>query len=656
MDLMSTENREIAPRPDQPIVENADSVSFLGVRLEKAKAAPTINVPRRDQYADFINDRFALDLQKQIAVSFLQGSPMLIEGGTSLGKTTTVRKMCADLGYEVHYANLNFGADETKLMGKPMPNTKRNSPDDPEYVYWLGKISAGLVPEEGKVKVIVIDEIGAATPGNLIMIHEVLDSIERGTPIDLSEWGNGFVPVDKDRVKIVAMTNPPGRGYLGRTPLDPALLRRFTYLKAPSELPEETFSYTTKSLFGLASQVESVLPESFLISRDQVLLNEQLQEIPGIVEIVARYEEFHKSAKQLVKERRIGADQPQLFTYDDRVEPKRVHDFVLSFFNGDITETFQKALRYYYANKVESAADKVKLEELISHVAYQDVQTSSARRPVAASPSPEQTLTRESDSSERTELINAMAILGKENVVIPSVIDGRYVTEHIPTIPFSRAELEKAKELGQFLIYRVDKDPEGGPLTMKALQEIVQAKFSREGKGKVLYDTDWYKDEEFFTKETPTAGWALVSKEVIPGSTSKNYLQQIDVIENYVRNNVFRGGVVPLAYQEAFAEYADKKDHIGRLLGSDWKAAANELAELRVNKIFRQSPVEAIYDLMVYFAQNGERQLGGMYTWTNKQSSSGDLVNVGGFGEVGAYVGYDGPGGTDGRLGVVFSR
>jgi hypothetical protein len=82
----------------------------------------------------------------------------------------------------------------------------------------------------------------------------------------------------------------------------------------------------------------------------------------------------------LVKERRIAADQPQPFTFDDRMETRRVRDFVLTFYNGDINETFQAALRYFYSNKVESPADKIALEELIRHVEYSEGGSNVSKR------------------------------------------------------------------------------------------------------------------------------------------------------------------------------------------------------------------------------------------------------------------------------------
>jgi len=379
-DESSMERHQFTPPPESPVEETQDTVAYLGVRLPKSQNPESRFVPRREQYADYINDKFSLGMQKDIAVSFLQGDPVLIEGGTSIGKTTTVRKMAADLGWEVHYANLNGATDVEDLMGRYIPNPDKRGPEDPEYVFADGKVTSGLRQEEGKIKVVILDEFNSAAPNIVIRLHEVLDAVNRGESVVLSEDASETIPVSKETTKVVALMNPPGKGYFGREPLDPAQLRRWVYLKAPTDLPDETFSYSTDALFTLASQDEEVSPDAYLVSQEYALLPEQLQEIPGIDSILGRYKEFHKAAKELVKGRKVAADQPQPFTYDDRMEPRRVRDFILRFYNGDINETFQSALRYYYSNKLDSEVDKAKLDELIQHVEYIAPQNTSQRR------------------------------------------------------------------------------------------------------------------------------------------------------------------------------------------------------------------------------------------------------------------------------------
>ncbi len=364
-------------------METDGSVSYMGVTLEKAKNRNGQFVPRRENYKDYTNDtEVALPLQRDIAVSFSMGDPIAVESGTSFGKTTTVRKMASELGYEVHYINLNGATDVEDLMGRYIPNPRKNNAEDPEYIFADGKVTSGLRQEDGKVKIIVLDEFNSSAPNILIRLHEVLDSLERDSDVILSEDASETVKVSKQKTKIIAFMNPPGAGYLDRKPLDPAQLRRWVYKKMPNELPEETFKQATGALFGLENGLEkktAELPDDMFLSGAGGLTQEQLSEIPGIAEILEKYKEFHKTAKELLKNRQIAEDQPQVFTYDDREEPRRVRNFVLRFYNGDISETFQKALKYYYVNRLESAEDRTKLEEIIRLVEVK-IETKDSKR------------------------------------------------------------------------------------------------------------------------------------------------------------------------------------------------------------------------------------------------------------------------------------
>jgi len=390
---------------NEPIVETETSVSYLGVKLEKARDASSQFVPKKEQYADYINDKdVALPLQRDMAVAFLSGEPLLVDGGTSLGKTTTVRKMASDLGWEIHYANLNGATDVEDLMGRYIPNPNKNKPEDPEYVFADGKVTSGLRQEEGKTKVVILDEFNASAPNILIRLHEVLDALERGGDVTLSEDASEVVKVDKEKTKIIALMNPPGKGYFGREPLDPAQLRRWVYKKLPGELPKETFSYATNALFGMEANLQEAAAEMFLKSQEHALSLEQLQEIPGIGEVLEKFKEFHIGAKELLKNRKIAEDQPQPFTYDDRMEPRRVRDFVLRFYNGDVNETFQQALRYYYANKLETEADRKKMEELIRMVECKLEPSESKRKGLERGEKEDSKKSESPERSQKTEL------------------------------------------------------------------------------------------------------------------------------------------------------------------------------------------------------------------------------------------------------------
>jgi len=654
----------------ESIAESEAGISYLGVTLEKAENKEGQFVPKREQYADFINDKeVALPLQRDMAVAFLSGEPLLVDGGTSLGKTTTVRKMASELGWEVHYANLNGATDVEDLMGRYIPNPHKNKPEDPEYIFADGKVTSGLRQEEGKVKVVILDEFNASAPNILIRLHEVLDALERGSEVVLSEDASETVQVNKSRTKVIALMNPPGKGYFGREPLDPAQLRRWVYKKLPSELPEGTFSYATDALFGATPESQNVTPDMFLAAREQALTPEQLQEIPGMAEVLEKYKEFHRASKELLKSRKVAEDQPQPFTYDDRMEPRRVRDFVLRFYNGDINETFQQALRYYYSNKLETDVDKKKLGELIRLVEYKPKAGESKRKGLereektGAVPEVKRTATPEAklEGPIAEQIEAAIEKLGRENVFGPQEVEKTFGVRlaEVPDVPFSIEELERAEKLGQMLVLRVDKTAEGKPMSMEAMNEILVKKWQKEGKGEIFRTAEGWRDwigKEFFTTEHPRLGWALVSKDVLPESLSKNYLEQTEVIIKTLRDKAFKDLELPEEYTEAIAEFESKKKKLTELMDSNWQEAAKQLVALKITQLTRQNIPEAVYDVAMYHDKNNERLLADKYAWLASLDPDGPLVDLGHFGASGVGGGGWEPGGRRGGLGVSLSR
>ncbi|MBI5077362.1 hypothetical protein HZB94_03190 [Candidatus Falkowbacteria bacterium] len=274
-------------------------------------------------------------------------------------------------------------------------------------------------------------------------------------------------------------------------------------------------------------------------------------------------------------------------------------------------------------------------------------------------------------------------MLGEKNVFGPEEVEKTWGVrlEEAPDIPFFVEELERARELGQFLILRVDKAPDGQPLTMKKMNELLEDKF-KGNKRKILYNADWYKNEEFYTTDAPELHWALVSRETIPNSTNKNYLQQMsrETIPNstnknylqqtqelvrYLTDKVFKAQPISTEYQEAIDEFeryyrqefrGKTEQQIQELLSSsNWSRYAQGLSDLKINQLFRQMPVEVLYDMLMYFEASG-RLLERNDIWTNRRSSSGLLVRVDSFSTVGAHVAHWSPGSSDAGLGVVFSR
>ncbi len=622
---MPMETPKVEDEP-KPVNEQGEKISYLGVALEKAKNRE--NAPRPEQYANYINDEFSLELQKKIAISFAQGDPILVEGGTSIGKTTTVRKMCSELGWEVHYANLNGATDVEDLMGRYIPNPKKTKEGDPEYVFADGKVTSGLRQEEDKIKVVILDEINASSPNILIRLHEVLDALERDAEVVLSEDASEVIGVNKTKTKVIALMNPPGKGFLQREPLDPAQLRRWVYQKEVTDLPSETFKNATDALFGLAPKTaKEVSKELYLRSSEAILTDEQLAEVPGMKEILDKYKEFHVAAKELVAKRKIAQDQPQAFTYDDRMEPERVRNFVQHFYRGDINETFQEALRYYYVGKILSETDKTKLEELINLVESSIAAAESKRRPLGSSPEKAKDFT----APEARAIFEAMgygeAFFGPEEV--EATFRFKLNAEQIPPVPFTKEQLEKAKELGMNLVLQVGKTPSGDALTIKKMLAILGNLTPAVGVPPNLHmDSSWAETDNVGAKDAPRLGWKLVTKDFIPDSTNKNYLEQTEKIIDFVKNKLYSGKEPSKRFADAIKDFEAKKPELARLLSErKFGDFTQMLTACYINNLTRELPCEVVYRSLLE-----QKKIGSVRpnksVWTKGRSLGGNLTAV----------------------------
>ena len=275
------------------------------------------------------------------------------------------------------------------------------------------------------------------------------------------------------------------------------------------------------------------------------------------------------------------------------------------------------------------------------------------------------------ETDSHIEFQEAKELLG-EDLIGPEEIEKTWGVrpEEIPDIPFSREELERAKEMEQMLVLRVEKTEDGKPMSLEAMIDIIQKRWDKEGKGKLLYTDNEYKNWKErtgadFSQKSPRTGWAFVSKELLPQSTSKNYAQQTEVMVAYLKDNVFKDMEIPEEYEEAFQEWEQVKQtdkNIQELLRNpdnpkyDWQQAAKELAELKITQLTRQSIQETIYDLALYYDKNGKRLLPNVYTWSNSRSTGGYLVYLGGFGAKGVLGGRWTPDNRFGDLGVLLSR
>ena len=265
------------------------------------------------------------------------------------------------------------------------------------------------------------------------------------------------------------------------------------------------------------------------------------------------------------------------------------------------------------------------------------------------------------EKHETIEFREAKELLG-EDLIGPEEIEKTwgFRPDEIPEVPFSREELERAKEMGQMLVLRVERTGDGKPMSLEAMNAILAKRWEKEKKGGFLNTAEGWRDRvtgsKDFAEVVPRSGWALVGKDLLPESTSKNYLEQTEIIVRALREKSFKDIEMPEEYEEAIREFEANKARLTKLMSENWQQAAKELSELKINQLTRQSIQETIYDLAMYYDVNGKRLLPDRYTWSNSRSTDGSLVNLGNF-DSGGVDGYRwGPGLRFGLLGVSLSR
>jgi hypothetical protein len=280
-------------------------------------------------------------------------------------------------------------------------------------------------------------------------------------------------------------------------------------------------------------------------------------------------------------------------------------------------------------------------------------------------------------TSERVDLEFAEKLFGRDYLgpqAISEVWSVEIPPDKVPEIPFSQQELERAKELNQFLILRAKYAADGGILHMYKMHELLSVDMLQQGRGKVLADTDGdWNTSNFFIADSPVTDqsqnfqWALTSKTVHPGTIDKDYAFQTGMLADYLRVEISQGGI-PKYYEDALRGYEDYRrntfvsvtwDQINaQISGKDWHTYARDLTSLKINQLLRPSPAQAQFDVLTYYQSRNVRlpALREGFIWTNARSKSGHIVTFGDFDKEGAKIVPVAPGRAGASRGALVSR
>jgi len=215
----------------------------------------------------------------------------------------------------------------------------------------------------------------------------------------------------------------------------------------------------------------------------------------------------------------------------------------------------------------------------------------------------------------KTDLHSARSILGKQLVGPEEVVaafGSAAPAAAAEAVPFSVADLEAARDNGEFLILRTS-HAGAEPLTLLWLIRRFAGAFDAAFLRKTGYQlkNDWgIEIEPLAAQDTCAPGWALVKRDVLPSTLNLNHAEQ----------------------EEEIRQYAARRAAAGRTR--------------------RRTAVEAAYDTLAVHHATGERLLARSWDWTSSRTVDGGLLNVGHFDERGMQILSFSFGVRHGQLGV----
>jgi hypothetical protein len=173
-------------------------------------------------------------------------------------------------------------------------------------------------------------------------------------------------------------------------------------------------------------------------------------------------------------------------------------------------------------------------------------------------------------SIERAKQIMGENFFGSREIAKINLI---FKENEIPKIPFTQDELMRAKELGQYLIFRIGLSG-SRPLDFEAMEDLA------------LYNNIYiYLKEDGFANAMGhiRTGWALATFEATPHETlEESYNGQTQALIKYLSEDVFKEQPVPDKFKDLWKKYSGQK----------------EIA-LKFDKLLRRNALEMIYDILV---------------------------------------------------------
>lgn len=188
---------------------------------------------------------------------------MLFIGESGTGKSTAARVLADKCGIPYVSVNFSVNIEESDLIGTMVPNDKKKSADDPEFLWHDGILTKAV--RNGYI--VILEEINFARPGVLGKLNSLLDEVRQ---IDLP---TGEIVRAHPNFRIIATCNI---AYEGTNRFNKALVNRFEMCHEFIDLNRDDAIKVIKERTGYSNvakigQVYSIYESLKKYSKDQNL-------------------------------------------------------------------------------------------------------------------------------------------------------------------------------------------------------------------------------------------------------------------------------------------------------------------------------------------------------------------------------------------------
>jgi MoxR-like ATPase len=395
----------VGSEPIPLVAITADHVRIGPVTLQRRHGGGDVQlVPRPELFAHYCLDTRTVETLIHLAESVLLREPCLLEGETSVSKTSIVLYLAMLLEQPVVRLNLNGQTDTGELVGRYVPQDVAAAlPVDPEELFaasdllesesrmilqrsadegrTLNRVEVQQIMANERMTVhpwrwqdglvvtamkrgwwVILDELNLAEPQILERLNPVLEPFPS---IVLTEHDNSVIGMGGDPVhpsfRVFATMNPAE--YAGRSALSPAYRdrwRAYRYVVPPTEA--EYHAMLRFLVYGVHPDV-AVAGERYTGQTVEAPMG-ALAEVEGIDDFMRAVARFHAALEEAVGRRggaragQLGARRRDRYVFSRRGLLAVIEYLASNLGSESSVRTMRRALARYYVGRVQPGGDQ----------------------------------------------------------------------------------------------------------------------------------------------------------------------------------------------------------------------------------------------------------------------------------------------------------